>query len=376
MSPTRLADQLFATRALTPRWRPLFTSVPRHHFVPEQLWILREGNTRWRQVSRQKQPAAWHPLVHSDQALTTRPATHLPDGTCRPGVVTARPSLVARVFDLLDPRPGMRLLVDGCDWTAALACAAVGAAQVTVLAEGEEDAARRRELLGAHGHRPRIIHARPLPAHGREAPYDGVLATRVVREPPWAWITQTAPRARIVVPWCTAFGPVGLLRLTVAEDGTAATGQVHGPVDAGPPPCTGDGPAVDIDEREPARTSLAVSAPAEVADLQLAGAFLGTRLPHVYMEHRRPRAPFEQGTGERLHLHDGARSRAVIYCSRPYAVYEWGPRALWQEAARELEQWQRLDRPGLQDLRVRLDQAGVHVSVARAAHTSWTLPPG
>lgn len=56
------------------------------------------------------------------------------------------------------------------------------------------------------------------------APFDRVIATYAVDEIPWAWIEQTRPGGRLVVPW----GRLGHVALTVADDGKSATGWMQG----------------------------------------------------------------------------------------------------------------------------------------------------
>lgn len=52
------------------------------------------------------------------------------------------------------------------------------------------------------------------------APYDRVIVTAVCHQIPYAWVAQTRPGGRVVLPWADTYTG-GLLALTVADDGTA-----------------------------------------------------------------------------------------------------------------------------------------------------------
>src|SRR4030095_315018 len=53
------------------------------------------------------------------------------------------------------------------------------------------------------------------------APYDRVIATASARTVPFAWVEQTKPGGRIVLPFVGSFGRGVFLSLTVKEAGTA-----------------------------------------------------------------------------------------------------------------------------------------------------------
>lgn len=85
------------------------------------------------------------------------------------------------------------------------------------------------------------------------------------------------------------------------------------------------GQSLAIDESEAPRTSTAAHDPALIAENRGAQTYAGLRLPLVRMQHRWRKDSFEQGVADRIHLDDGARSRAVVFCRPPHTVHQWGP---------------------------------------------------
>ncbi|MET8683592.1 protein-L-isoaspartate(D-aspartate) O-methyltransferase [Streptomyces sp. NPDC004732] len=372
MDYEELLDDLSGRGVLTKQWRPVFEKAPRHRFVPQQIWDQRDG--RWRRVDRFQHPSRWHPLVHSDKVVVTQ----LDDGASGgPGEVTSsgsQPTIVATQLDLLSLQPGMTVLEIGPGWTTALLCEMTGDHNVVSMEINQQTADAHRGLLAAQGYQPQIICGDGLHGAPGRAPFDRILVNCAVRTIPGSWVQQAAPGALIVAPFQTDFAHCGLVTLTVPQDGLRAEGRFRKPArfmwlqghrQAGL--------SLAIDEGEAPRTSTAVHDPVLIAENRGAQTYVGLRLPLVRMQHRWRRDSFEQGVADRIHLDDGAESRAVIFCKPPYAVYQWGPRSLWSEAETELARWNAHGQPALVAMGLEMDQEGLRAVNHAAAADSWLL---
>ncbi|WP_045741108.1 methyltransferase domain-containing protein [Actinoplanes rectilineatus] len=183
-----LAADLVRAGALTPDWRAAFEQVPRHLLVPrffdDDGEIVsgddRDGRGRWLAA------------VYSDVALTTQIEDSPGTGPAWPTSSSTRPSLMARMLDLLAIAGGERVLEigTGTGYNAALLSHRLGADRVTSVDvdSGLVDTARRRLAalkIFPHLYAEDGVHGSP----GR-APYDRVIATCGVSAIPAAWIRQ------------------------------------------------------------------------------------------------------------------------------------------------------------------------------------------
>ncbi|WP_026416425.1 methyltransferase domain-containing protein [Actinomadura oligospora] len=218
------------------RWAQAVRDVPRHVFIPPKVWSAdgddRRGEFRLLDATDPAGRAEWIAAVHSsDTSLVTqldgarRPAGRHGDlarGTPT-GSATA-PGLVAAMLHHLDPRDGMRVLHVGCGpgYTTGLLCRELGADQV-VAVEVDEDLARRsRQSLTRLGHHPTLVVRDGWHGHRQGGPYDLVLVTASCRRPARAWIAQTRPGGRILLPLHGALVNSGLALLEVADGDTAS----------------------------------------------------------------------------------------------------------------------------------------------------------
>ncbi|MGW5674766.1 protein-L-isoaspartate O-methyltransferase [Streptomyces sp. NPDC003860] len=169
-------------------------------------------------------PSQWVELLYADP--DTAAITQVIDG-----LATSSLSCQAVVVDMLDSlllEPGHQVLElgtgTGTGWNAALLADRVGAERVITVETDPTvaEAAHVRLRDHAPGVRGRVGDGSlGAPA---TAPYDRIIATYAVDRVPWAWVAQTRPGGRIVLPW----GRLGHVALTVADDGRSAVGWVQG----------------------------------------------------------------------------------------------------------------------------------------------------
>ncbi|WP_420036144.1 protein-L-isoaspartate O-methyltransferase family protein [Streptomyces sp. cg28] len=372
MKYEEVLDDLSGRGVLTKQWRPVFEKAPRHRFVPQQIWDQRNG--RWRTIDRFQHPNRWYPLVHADEVVVTQ----LDDGASGgPGEVTSsgsQPTIVATQLDLLCLQPGMTVLEIGPGWTTALLCEMTGDHNVISMEINQQTAETHQGLLAAQGYQPQIICGDGLDGAPGRAPFDRILVNCAVRTIPGNWVKQAAPGALIVAPFRTDFTHCGLATLAVTQDGQRAEGRFQKPAsfmwlqDHRPAR-----QSLAIDEGEAPRTSTAAHDPVLIAENRGAQTYVGLRLPLVRMQHRWRKAPFEQGVADRLHLDDGIRSRAVVFCHPPHTVHQWGPRNLWAEVEARLDQWAAHGKPRFEDLGLAVEQGHTTATSQRCDRDRWIL---
>ncbi len=128
------------------------------------------------------------------------------------------------MLEQLDVRDGQRVLEigTGAGYNAALLAARLGDENVTTIEVDPAVAARARQSLDQLGYHPRVVCGDGAEGYPAGAPYDRVIATCAVQWTPYAWVAQTRPGGVILVPRATTLLNEGMVRLVVAEDGTAS----------------------------------------------------------------------------------------------------------------------------------------------------------
>ncbi|WP_225878121.1 methyltransferase domain-containing protein [Spongiactinospora rosea] len=201
-------------------------AVPRHQFIPPVALVADDTTAI---IDREADPAAWFDAVYSRLPIVTQlddGATDLRDEAG--GLYTSSnsaPGTVTDFLDLLDLSPGHRVLEigTGTGWTAALLSHLVGAQHVTSIevdAALAEQAAKNLSDAGSH---PHLITGDGAEGSPERAPFDRVHVTCGIRTVPYAWVEQTRPGGRIVLPYDPGFATGhAALRLTVKPDGTAS----------------------------------------------------------------------------------------------------------------------------------------------------------
>ncbi|MGW3231744.1 protein-L-isoaspartate O-methyltransferase [Kitasatospora sp. NPDC001095] len=328
----------------SPWLREAFVAVPRDRFAPDRLW--RWNGRAYVSVDRADDPDGWAVELYS--GVDASAVTQLTDG--RPSSSLSAPSVVADMLDSLRVEPGHRVwdVGTGQGWTAALAAWRAGPGLVVTTEVDEQLAAVARARLADAG---LDVHAAAgdgtdggVPGGGR---VDRLHATYAVETVPWSWAAAVRPGGRIVYPW----GRLGYVALTVADDGAAAHGWVHGLAqfmgDRHAPAQPSSGPAAYAQVRgdtDPEDCRALDRDPAGLEDWHLRFA-LRVAVPDAVL------STGQAGEGAAALVHDGARSWAEI---RPdgdgrLLLSQGGPRRLGDELVAAWSQWEELGRPDLYD---------------------------
>ncbi|MFF7649400.1 methyltransferase domain-containing protein [Streptomyces sp. NPDC007983] len=328
---TALLDTLAASGALSPDWRGAFEVVPRHRFIPADIW---EQKATCVPVTTDD---AWWDLVYRDVPIVTQVDDGRGDG---PGLATSSnsmPTMVARMLGALDVAAGHRVLEigTGSGWNAALLAERLGSANVTSVEVDEALAKRAAKVIEAAGYRPDVVWGDGGRGWESAAPYDRIIATCAVRRIPHAWVRQTTVGGIIVAPLAGDFWSGALVRLETTAGGTAR-GRFIGGARFMPMRSERPRPDAPVDSGTGRRGSpgpLPLDAP---ADLGFA-LFAGARLPGVVM------ADGTQDGTYQVWLHDREGSAATVNAQE---TWQYGPRDLWQEVTAVYDDFVAAGSPG------------------------------
>ncbi|WP_328965639.1 methyltransferase domain-containing protein [Streptomyces virginiae] len=317
----------------------ILETIPRHRFAPDRLWTW-NGHDAYVPVDRAHDQDAWADLVYAGPEDSTIIQVH-------DGLPSSSLSCVAVVADMLDSlmlEPGHQALEfgTGTGWNAALLAARAGAGMVTTVEVDAELAAAADRRLAAAGLGVTVHPGDGNTVQPGAAPFDRLIATYAVEQIPWAWVEQTAPGGRLVVPW----GRLGHVALTVAADGKSATGWVQGLGLFMPSRGTDQGRAFHTVRGNdgPGRTVQVDRDLRRLADAHLLFA-LRVSHPDIRISTSAAEAGFT------VHLHDGVSSwaTAVIGTNDAATAYEGGPRRLLAEVEAGWDHWEAADTPSLWD---------------------------
>ncbi|OLT36323.1 hypothetical protein BJF79_06715 [Actinomadura sp. CNU-125] len=219
-----LAEELTDSDVLVPSWREAFSAVPRHRFIPDTVWV--EDGDHLVPVHRKDDETRWVDLCYANDSVVAQVDDGVPAGPGQAGheitSSASRPDVVARMLAALMAEPGMSVLEvgTGTGWNAALLAERLGSAQVTSVEVDPAVADRARRTLREAGYEVTVATGDGALGYPPHAPFDRVIATVAVDRVPYAWVEQTRPGGRVLVPWTTDFHNGALVSFVVARDGT------------------------------------------------------------------------------------------------------------------------------------------------------------
>jgi protein-L-isoaspartate(D-aspartate) O-methyltransferase len=313
---TALLDALTASGALSADWRGAFEAVPRHRFIPGDIW---EQRATCVPVTTDD---AWWDLVYRDVPIVTQVDDGRGGG---PGLATSSssmPTMVARMLRALDVAAGHRVLEigTGSGWNAALLAERLGSENITTIEVDPVLAERAAKVIEEAGYRHGVVCGDGARGWESAAPYDRVIATCSVRRVPHAWVRQTTAGGIIVAPLAGDFWSGALVRLEATAHGTAH-GRFIGGARFMPMRSERPRPDAPVDSGTGRRADPGPLPLGALADLGFA-LYAGARLPGVVM------AEGTQDGTYQMWLHDRNGSAATINARE---AWQYGPRDLWQE---------------------------------------------
>jgi protein-L-isoaspartate(D-aspartate) O-methyltransferase len=191
-----------------------FAAVPRHLFVPG---FYDRGQ---RIETGDDPPPGLLDRIYSDIALMT----HLPADQAGRWSSTSQPSLVAKMIEVLDLSPRVRVLEIGAGtgYNAALIATITGGPVATIDVSAVVAAEAAGALTRAGMDTVTVICGDGYAGHPAAAPYDRIIVTCGCTGASPHWLTQLAPGGRMLVP--VAHGGLHPV-VAIARD---ASGQPHG----------------------------------------------------------------------------------------------------------------------------------------------------
>ncbi|MEV5577669.1 methyltransferase domain-containing protein [Streptomyces parvus] len=352
---------------MAPAWEAAFRGVPRHAFLPGTVWVGDE----LAECSREAAPVEWLGHAYADTAVVTQVNDGDPvaSGERWASCSASAPSIVFRMLDVLDVRPGHRVLEigTGTGWNAALLAHRLGPGRVTTIEVDPASAADAGDRLEDMGLEVRTVQGDGARGHEADAPYDRVIATCSVRTVPPAWIAQTRPGGVVLVPWESPWFCYGLLRLTV--DGYGGASGFFSPHSAF---MLLRGQRTDLriyrdvvrDSHVPEESTTRLSPWAVAGEDEAAQFAIGLQLPQVWRAwHENPDV---EGVASRLWLAttDATSWAAVDVDGRTadrFTVWEHGPRRLWKAVEDAYDGWCAAGRPGPERFGLTIAPDGTHV---------------
>ncbi|MGW2633784.1 methyltransferase domain-containing protein [Streptomyces chattanoogensis] len=357
---------------LTPEWEAAFKGVPRHRFLPENVWLGADLTP----CDRRKSPDEWLRAAYDDEPVVTQinDGADPGDGDRWPSCSASAPGIVFRMLHMLDVQSGDRVLEigTGTGWNAGLLSHRLGAELVTTVEVDPALADQAAANLKDVGLEPHVIlgDGATLELSHR---LDRFLATCSVRSVSPGWVASMKPGGVMLLPWETPWLCYGLLRLTAGSDGSAS-GNFH-PHSAF---MLMRGQRTDLrifrdvvrDEHVPEESTTRLSPWAVTGDDWAAQFAIGLQLRDVWFTWHED--PDVEGVASRLWVATtDATSWAAIdhdgQTNDRFTVWEYGPRRLWSEVEAAYHWWTSHARP-------RPEHFGMTIT-SDGRHTPWLETP-
>jgi len=228
--PEQFVATLMATGAiLSPAVRSAFGSVRRHRFLEGwyQLTVKNQHPTyEFVSFNRDEPTAAVLREIYSDRALITGIDGLLPSSS------SSEPGLVARMLEMLDLRPGFRVLEigTGTGYNAALLAEIVGRdGHVSTIEVQAEVAANARRFLQGEGYREvRVVVGDAYTGDPEHAPFNRIEATVGCSDLSLHWLAQLDPDGCMILPLRHGFLDPIVRIVRFPRGNICATGSIVG----------------------------------------------------------------------------------------------------------------------------------------------------